>query len=276
MSSKKYTRQIFVWLHDIMIDHANVPPVTGLAVAFCMANEYFNDDGRPCFASCETIGKKIGASKPTVIATVRKLAAAGYLKVEWGKPGRGHSNRYWPILKGTSEHLLDTGKGKPGNLLDTGKGKFQKNKRSISDAEKVSHETRTTKENHYKRTRVESRARARETTHPGFQPINGKANGGEAAPHPQPIAADWQPSADDAAYASHKGLTQADIERAIERFRHYWADKGAKRVAGSPVCSLPPAINNNNKSGFSVIRKRFFDAILKTTGRGDASALSSQ
>jgi len=44
------------------------------------------------WSACKTMADDIGTSKATVINAVRAMQARGHLRVEWGKPGRGHSN----------------------------------------------------------------------------------------------------------------------------------------------------------------------------------------
>jgi len=60
----------------------------------------FNEDhGGVAWPSAKTISDRIGPSERTVIRVLRNLEERGHLRIEWGKQGRGHSSRYWMILK---------------------------------------------------------------------------------------------------------------------------------------------------------------------------------
>jgi Helix-turn-helix domain len=97
MSSKQFTRQTFAWLRQI--NRGAYPPVD-LKVALELT-EYFNekDQGGRAFPSYKTLGDAIGVSERTVIRAIDRMRAQGDLRVIPGKPGRGHPNQYWMLVK---------------------------------------------------------------------------------------------------------------------------------------------------------------------------------
>lgn len=57
---------------------------------------YFNEgQGGGAYPSAKLIAQSVGLAESTVHCAVRRMEKAGALKVEWGKRGRGHPNRYW-------------------------------------------------------------------------------------------------------------------------------------------------------------------------------------
>src|SRR5262245_1149096 len=107
--AKSFTKQVFDWLRQIKSDH-ELPPSAALCAL--QLTEHFNRRyGGAAWASCEHVAGAIGMSKATVVNLLHLFEQRGHLKVEWGKPGRGHSNRYWMILKGPSADLFDEIKG---------------------------------------------------------------------------------------------------------------------------------------------------------------------
>jgi hypothetical protein len=118
--SKQFTRKIFVWLRQIKDDHALSPSAARVALQMI---EHFNErEGGKAWAGERGLADAIGTSKSTVQRVIHRLEARGHLRVEWGKQGRGHSNRYWMQLKGPPTDLLDDGKGPPAGLLRARKG----------------------------------------------------------------------------------------------------------------------------------------------------------
>ena len=106
MSSKEFTKKIFTWLAQVKGDHASLLPSAALAALELI--EYFNEDeGGTAWPSCKTIASGIGRSEATVIAIIHQFEQRGHLRVEWGKQGRGHSNRYWMIIKPQQAKVSD-------------------------------------------------------------------------------------------------------------------------------------------------------------------------
>jgi hypothetical protein len=132
MSSKQFTAQVFGWLRQVKSDHASLPPSTALVALELI--EYFNEDeGGAAWPSCKTIGDAIGVSEQTVIRTVHALAERGHLRVEWGKQGRGCSNRYWMTIKPPSVEVSSGGKPAPAEVFDNPKTSIPDKKTSIPD-----------------------------------------------------------------------------------------------------------------------------------------------
>jgi hypothetical protein len=102
MSSKQFTRQIFAWLAQIK-DDRGLPASAALVVI-----DFFNEaEGGVAWASEKTIADGIGMSVGTVHTVIHKLGERGHLKIEWGKPGRGHSNHYWMRIKDQQAELFE-------------------------------------------------------------------------------------------------------------------------------------------------------------------------
>jgi len=98
--AKIFTKQVFTWLRQIKNDH-ELPPSAALC-ALQLTEHLNRRHGGAAWASCEHVANAIGMSKATVVTLLHLFERRGHLKVEWGKPGRGHSNQYWMILKGQS------------------------------------------------------------------------------------------------------------------------------------------------------------------------------
>jgi hypothetical protein len=101
-SSKQFTIELFAWLNRIKAD-ADLPS-SAFKVAFEIG-QYFNRTTGEAWPSTETIARGIAMSQATVINMARKLAAAGHLHIEPGRPGRGHSNRHRMLVKPTDLHV---------------------------------------------------------------------------------------------------------------------------------------------------------------------------
>lgn len=109
MSSKKFTRATFTWLHQINGDAA----LSGNDVKVALRlTWHFNedDDGGRAFPAYKTIAEEIGLSEHSVIRSVRRLHERGHLRVEWGQQGRGHPNQYWKIVKPASVQVSKAAK----------------------------------------------------------------------------------------------------------------------------------------------------------------------
>jgi hypothetical protein len=109
--------------------------------------EFVNKKTGDAYPSAKTLGSSIDISERSVLRSIRRLEEGGDLGVEWGAAGRGHSNRYWPILP-----VLDDEKtGKTTPVLDDGKPASGTEKTGICDTKTGIHGNKTGKampENH--------------------------------------------------------------------------------------------------------------------------------
>jgi hypothetical protein len=110
--TSKFTAMQFTWLHQINEDIEL--PASDLKVALQLTRHFNEKEGGRAFPGYETLAegcepytKDIGVSEHTVIRSVRRLQERGHLWVEWGKPGRGHPNQYWMIIKPASVQVSD-------------------------------------------------------------------------------------------------------------------------------------------------------------------------
>jgi hypothetical protein len=109
MSSKAFSRKVFSWLHQVNGD--DKLPASAVKVAVRLSPGFNEDKGGMAWPGLQTIADDIGKCKSTVLEMVRCLEARGHLRVKWGQQGKGHSNRYWMILKGQQADLFETPKG---------------------------------------------------------------------------------------------------------------------------------------------------------------------
>ena len=116
MSTKAFTAQVFRWLYQVNEDHRL--PASAAKVAIYLAPKFNEDEGGAAWPSCKTIADAIGRSEGTVINAVHALGDRGHLRVEWGKQGRGHSNRYWMIGKDQQADLFDAIKPQPAKVFE--------------------------------------------------------------------------------------------------------------------------------------------------------------
>jgi hypothetical protein len=95
--SAAFTRQIFAWLAQVNVDDEMPASAAKLAIAF---TRFFNEaqDGA-AWASLRTLGTAAAISKTNVEKLLRQFEARDHLRIEWGKPGRGSSNRCWMVMK---------------------------------------------------------------------------------------------------------------------------------------------------------------------------------
>jgi len=107
--AKAFTKRTFAWLRQIKADH-KLPP-SGALFALQLIEHFNRKQGGVGWASCKFIATAIGMSEATAINLFHLFERRGHLKVEWGKPGRGHSNRYWMIIK--PEHAEVSATRKP-------------------------------------------------------------------------------------------------------------------------------------------------------------------
>jgi Helix-turn-helix domain len=98
-----HVRDLFAWFRQVCRD----PDLekSDFKVAFVIG-DHINRDGE-AWPGLETIAEESAITKVTVIAAVRRLTDAGWLAVEPGRAGSGHSNRYRLTLKKVQRlHLL--------------------------------------------------------------------------------------------------------------------------------------------------------------------------
>jgi hypothetical protein len=138
MSSKQFTAKVFRWLHQVNADCALPPNAVKVAVA--LIPDFNEDEGGMAWPGLQRLAARACLGKTTIIEIVRRLAACGHLRIESGKPGKGHSNRYWMVEKDPDQgELFDAAKrSDQGDLLhstkrsdsDPPKGRISGGKRS--------------------------------------------------------------------------------------------------------------------------------------------------
>jgi hypothetical protein len=122
-SPKQHTRFVFQWLGVIMPDKE--VPSSAFEVAFAIG-QYLNRKTGEAFPSTDTIARDSGLSQSTVRDAVTLLHNLGHLHVTWGSRGRGHPNKYRPIIKERTAAVLDVAakerfgrlKGRSGDLKE--------------------------------------------------------------------------------------------------------------------------------------------------------------
>jgi hypothetical protein len=117
--SKRFTAQIFRWLNQVNAD--GELPATALKVCVELTGCFREAKKGMAWPGLQSIADTIGKSKATVLTAIRILEQRGHLKVQYGRPGAGHSNRYWLIEKGQPANLSARPKkvrkkGQPANL----------------------------------------------------------------------------------------------------------------------------------------------------------------
>jgi hypothetical protein len=113
MSSKAFTAKVFRWLHQVNEDVKLAASCTKVAVR--LSPDFNEEQGGMAWSACKTMADDICTSKATVINAVRAMQARGHLRVEWGKPGRGHSNHYWMV---EPADLSEAKKGQQADLFE--------------------------------------------------------------------------------------------------------------------------------------------------------------
>ena len=93
---KQQMRDLFAWWKQVNRD----PDLekSDFKIAFVIG-DHINRDKGEAWPALETIAEECAVTKATVIAAVRRLTDAGYLAVDPGRAGRGHSSRYRRVLK---------------------------------------------------------------------------------------------------------------------------------------------------------------------------------
>jgi hypothetical protein len=104
---KQHTRELFLWLDQVVLDR-DLPP-SAFKVAYAIG-QHVNRQSGEAFPSSDRIAARISMSQATVIAMVRQLQIKGHLAVDPGRAGRGHSNHYRMILKPQYPEVLEAPK----------------------------------------------------------------------------------------------------------------------------------------------------------------------
>lgn len=128
--SRREDRQKFLWLDQVKADREKPRlPRSAFVVAFELMNGFNAQYGGACWKSIETLAKETGLSEPSIVRVTRQLAQHGHLRVEPGKAGRGHSNRYFMVSKTAADGAFNTKKGSAvGGLQPSEKGSVGESK----------------------------------------------------------------------------------------------------------------------------------------------------
>jgi DNA-binding transcriptional regulator YhcF (GntR family) len=114
-SPTQHTRFVFQWLCGIMPDKE--VPSSAFEVAFAIS-QYLNRETGEAFPSTDTIAADTGLSQSTVRDAVTLLQNLGHLHLTRGSRGRGHPNKYRPIIKERTAAISDTQKERTAAILD--------------------------------------------------------------------------------------------------------------------------------------------------------------
>jgi hypothetical protein len=113
---------VFAWLRQIKADHEL--PASAALLALELIDRFNRKQDGAGWAGCGTLGAEIGVSQSRVVRLMHLLEECGHISVEWGMQGRGHSNRYWMVLKPTSAHFSAGGKHAPAHVSEDEKHAF--------------------------------------------------------------------------------------------------------------------------------------------------------
>jgi hypothetical protein len=119
--TKEFSETRFVWLDQVLADRKL--PASSFKVAFYLSQQFNESRDGMAWPGLKTMANAVGLSKGGTFKAVQRLHTRGHLEVEWGRRGKGHSNRYWWIIKGhfcdlspdTKGHFSSV-KGHPGEL----------------------------------------------------------------------------------------------------------------------------------------------------------------
>jgi hypothetical protein len=100
-----WTRMVFAWLRQIKGDHDL--PASAALLALELIDRFNRKQDGIGWAGCDTLGKAIGMSQSRIVRLMHLLEDRGHIRVEWGTQGRGHSSRYWMILKPAPAQVSD-------------------------------------------------------------------------------------------------------------------------------------------------------------------------
>jgi hypothetical protein len=104
MSRKEHARFVFQWLNGIAADK------TVSSAAFRVAyviSQCVNWKTGEAFPSTDTIAARAGMVQSTVREAIKLLDETGHMAVALGSRGRGHPNKYRPIVKGRAVAIFD-------------------------------------------------------------------------------------------------------------------------------------------------------------------------
>src|SRR5262245_40096396 len=101
--SKQFTAQVFAWLRLLKGDH----DLTALAVGVQLTDHFNEKEGGVAYPGCDFMAAELGMSQSTVVRALHRMHERSRIRVEWGKPGRGCSNRIWMLLKHAPEHVSE-------------------------------------------------------------------------------------------------------------------------------------------------------------------------
>jgi hypothetical protein len=130
--SDSFTRDRFRWWDTLAADPEMSPGtfIVGYAIATKLQRNSGNRtlvsaSNDPADVVCEAwigadaIAKKIGMSTGTVFANVKKLEKHGYIQIDPGKPGSGHSHHYRLVDKGQpADHSKGQSEKKKGQRVE--------------------------------------------------------------------------------------------------------------------------------------------------------------
>ena len=112
----QHTRKHFDWLNQVKADRALT--ASAFIVAFEIGQHFNRKRGGAVWPSYLTIANAVRLDEATVVRMVRRLHERGHIKIEPGKRGRGHPNRYFMVVqKGTAAHLSAGEKPAPAQVL---------------------------------------------------------------------------------------------------------------------------------------------------------------
>ena len=229
--SKNFTAQIFRWLNQVNADPEL--PATALKVCVELTGCFREAKKGMAWPGLQSIADTIGKSKATVLTAIRILKQRGHLKVQYGRPGAGHSNHYWMLEKGQPANLSARPKkvrkkGQPANLnllKETPRGGLKTP--SLGDGER------------------EARCREQNSPDPGGAPVKGAPGCSEERPEPaeSPSSAATQQNTEGDAPAAWREI--------LACYRRGWAsDDDPKQIAiariafarligqGTPACEI--------------------------------------
>jgi DNA-binding Lrp family transcriptional regulator len=86
----------FQWLNQVKADRELSP--SAFIVAFEIGQHFNRKRGGAAWPSYLTIANAVGLDEATVVRLVRRLRDRGHIKVDPGKRGRGHPNRYFMVV----------------------------------------------------------------------------------------------------------------------------------------------------------------------------------
>ena len=111
--ASRTNRRKFLWLDQVKAD--DELPRSAFVVAFELMQGFNAKYGGAAWKSIETLATDTGLSEPSIVRITRQLVNHGHLKVDPGKGGRGHSNRYFMVQKTSADGAFKaTGKGSAG------------------------------------------------------------------------------------------------------------------------------------------------------------------